>query len=44
MDKLVVSSREMRLQSLQALTEMQEYINFKSKSGMVGFTQFGKGW
>ena len=34
MDKLVVSSRETRLQFLQALTEIQEYVNFRSNSGM----------
>ena len=35
MDKLLVNSRTSRLQSLQALTELQEYISFRSESGMV---------
>lgn len=38
MDKLLVSSRATRLQSLQALAEMQEYIKFRSESGWVSLS------
>ena len=47
MDKLLVNSRASRLQSLQALTEIQEYIKFRSEPGtwwfrvcVVGSTYF----
>ena len=31
-DKLLVSSRELKLQSLQALAEIQEYVHFRSEA------------
>ena len=41
MDKLLVSSRTSRLQSLQAITEMREYIEFRSESGELSTDRGG---